>query len=261
MSRRGLASVALVSARVGVEPDIGELVRELRALYYGSGIELMLRVGELILERLYGGDVAIWQSRSRKDVSFRKLEKHPDLPFKAAMLSRAVAVYVLSRRRPDLLKLKNVSQSHLQEILNLQPDLQDRLLRRVEDEKWSFRRLRDEVAKHLPSTIQRAGRRRAPQLAKVLRNLRAIADGRLLVMDPTNIAVLQFHEAQDLFDVARRLCQQAEQAARALAAHMESLERTRVEVAPARTRTRRVSGILSSAASATKHLSAPVPNR
>src|SRR5215471_7499916 len=121
MNRRGLATVT-ISSRLDEQPDIGALVRELRALYYGSGIELMLRVGELILERLYGGDVALWQSRSRKDVSFRKLEKHPDLPFKAAMLSRAVSMYVLSRRRTDLSQLENVSPSHLQEILNLEPE-------------------------------------------------------------------------------------------------------------------------------------------
>ena len=96
------------------------------------------------------------------------------------MLSRAVSVYVLSRRRTDLLQLKNVSQSHLQEVLNLDPDLQDRLLRRVEQEKWSFRRLRDEVLKNVPRTVQRAGRPRTPQLAKQLRYLRAVADGRLL---------------------------------------------------------------------------------
>jgi hypothetical protein len=69
--------------------------------------------------------------------------------------------------------------------------------------------------------------------------LRSIADERLLVIDPANVAVLQLHEAQDLFDVARRLCQQAEQAARALAAHLESLERIRIEIAPTATRTRR----------------------
>jgi hypothetical protein len=220
----------------------------------------MLRIGELILERLYGGEVANWQSRRRKDVSFRSLEKHPDLPFKASMLSRAVSVYVLSRRRTDLLQLKNVSQSHLQEVLNLDPDLQDRLLKRVEEEKWSLRRLRDEVLKSVPSTVQRAGRPRAPQVTKQLRCLRAVADGRLLVMDPTNIAVLQLHEAQDLFDVARRLCQQAEQAARALAAHMESLERTRIEIAPTGTQARRASGILPTA-SPVRHLSSRVAHR
>jgi hypothetical protein len=83
-------------------PDIGALVRDLRKLYYVKGIELMLRIGELILERLYEGNVARWKSRCRKDYSFRKLQQHPDLPFKASMLSRAVSMYVLSRRSPPL---------------------------------------------------------------------------------------------------------------------------------------------------------------
>jgi hypothetical protein len=240
--------MALDHSGFAMEPDVGALVTELRDLYFGSGIELMLRVGELILERLYGGDAERWRSRSRKDVSFRRLEKHPGLPFKAAMLSRAVSIYVLSQRRPDLLQLKNVSQTHLQEVLGLEPELQDRLLARVEDEKWSVRRLRDEVVENLPTTIRRAGRPRAQQPSKQLRHLRAIADGRLLVIDSANAAVLQFREAQDLLDVARRLCQQAEQAARVLTAHLDFLERSRGE---ASTQTRRPSGILPVAPPAT----------
>jgi hypothetical protein len=252
MSRRGLA--VAISSRVSVEPDVGALVHELKALYYGSGIELMLRIGELILTRLYGGDVAMWQSRRRKDISFRTLEKHPELPFKASMLSRAVAIYVLSLRRNDLLQLEHVSQSHLQEVLNLEPELQDRLLKRVEEERWSFRRLRDEVLRSVPSTIKRAGRPRTPPVAKQLRILRSIADDRLLVIDPANIAVLQLHEAQDLFDVARRLCQQAELAARALAAHLESLERIRIEIAPTGTRPRRPPALSSTEVSPAKRI-------
>jgi len=135
MSGRGMtreASQQLVT--VGPQPDVAALVRDLRKLYYVKGVELMLRVGELILERLYEGDVSKWKSRCRKDFSFRKLQQHPDLPFKASMLSRAVSMYVLSRRRADLLALQNVSQTHLQEVLNLDPAVQDSLLQRVEQE-------------------------------------------------------------------------------------------------------------------------------
>jgi hypothetical protein len=200
------------------------LVRDLRAIYFVTGVELMLRVGELILERLYDGDVARWKSRERKDFSFRKLEQHPDLPFKASMLSRAVSIYVLSRRRPDLLRLENVSQTHLQEILSLDAEVQDRLLERVQEEKWSVQRLRAEVGSMTLET-RRAGRPRAPVFSKQLRNLRSIVDNRLLVMDANNVALLQFREAQELLDAARRLCQQAEQVTRLLAAHVTTLQR------------------------------------
>src|SRR5688572_10008868 len=183
MTGRGMtreATQELVSA--GPQPDVGALVRDLRQLYYVKGIELMLRVGELILERLYEGDEAKWKSRCRKDYSFRKLQQHPDLPFKAPMLSRAVSMYVLSRRRADLLALQNVSQTHLQEVLNLDPALQDTLLSRVEQEKWSVQRLRAEVAEALPTvttTTRRPGRPRSPAFQRHLRNLKNIVEGRL----------------------------------------------------------------------------------
>jgi hypothetical protein len=235
----------------GAAPDIGALVRDLRALYYVTGIELMLRIGALILDRLYGGDETRWKSRARKDFSFRKLEQHPDLPFKASMLSRAVSIYVLSRRRPDLPRLENVSQTHLQEILSLESEVQDRLLARVEEEKWSVQRLRAEVT-GLRGETSHAGRPRAPAFSKQLRNLRSIVDNRLLVMDANNVAVLQFREAQELLDTARRLCQQAEQVTRMLAAHVATLQRE-TPVVPAPVNHRPVSAIVARGVSSTKH--------
>jgi hypothetical protein len=242
--------VAVETSPAGAQPDIGALVHDLRELYYATGIELMLRIGELILERLYSGDVARWQSRSRKDLSFRKLQSHPELPFKASMLSRAVSMYVLSRRRADLLQLQNVSQTHLQEILNLEPELQDRLIACVETERWSVQRLRAEVAESLPNVTKRAGRPRAPAFSKQLRHLRSIVEGRLLVMDTGAVTALQFPEARELLDTARRLCQQAELVTRVLSAHVATLEREQPTSLGGRT----VSTIVPAGVSSTKHL-------
>jgi hypothetical protein len=247
--------LATESTRMLPEADIGLLVGELRELYYVKGIELMLRIGELILNRLYGGDISRWKSKSRKDFSFRKLQQHPDLPFKASMLSRAVSIYVLSRRRADLLALQNVSQTHLQEVLNLDPELQDELISRVEKEKWSVQRLRAVVIDSLPTTTKRAGRPRSPAFSKQLRNLRSIVEGRLLVMDTANVAVLQFQEAHELLETARRLCQQAEFVTRVLAAHVATLDKDPPELgAP-----RRVAGVLPASVSSKKHPSLGLP--
>jgi hypothetical protein len=251
MNRQASQPLAPASA----EPDVAALVRDLRQLYYVKGIELMLRVGELILERLYEGDESKWKSRSRKDYSFRKLEQHPDLPFKAPMLSRAVSMYVLSRRRADLLALQNVSQTHLQEVLNLDPELQDALLSRVEQEKWSVQRLRAEVVQSLPRvTTKRPGRPRSPAYQKHLRNMKNIVEGRLLVMDAASVAVLQSRETQELLDAARRLCQQAEIVTRVLAAHLNTLERGQPAAAKV-ARLPRVSEIRPAGISPTKHAS------
>src|SRR5689334_23495782 len=125
--------------------DLDSLVYELRQLYGGAGVRLAVEMGRLIIERLFRGDLALWRARGRKDVSFRKLEAHPDPPFRASTLSRAVAIYMLSQRRADLTALRHVGPSHLHEIACLGEKEQDRLLERAEMEKWSIRKLRQEV--------------------------------------------------------------------------------------------------------------------
>ena len=260
MSRRGISRVASADlANRAHPPDIGALVSELRELYYLKGIELMLRIGELILSRLYGGDVTKWKSRGRKDFSFRKLQQYPDLPFKASMLSRAVSMYVLSRRRADLLQLENVSQTHLQELINLDAALQDDLIARVESEKWTVQRLRAAVVRSLPPVTRRAGRPRSPTFSRQLRNLKNIVEDRLLVMDTANVAVLQFAEANELLDTARRLCQQAELVARVLAAHVATLDAEQDEAPVSATGAKLISGIDSDSVSSAKHTPALLP--
>ena len=260
MSRRGISRVASSDLANGAhQPDIGALVSELRELYYIKGLELMLRIGELILGRLYGGDVKKWKSRGRKDFSFRKLQQYPDLPFKASMLSRAVSMYVLSRRRADLLQLENVSQTHLQELINLDPTLQDDLIARVESEKWTVQRLRAAVIRSLPPVTRRAGRPRSPAFSRQLRNLKSIVEDRLLVMDTGNVAVLQFPEAKDLLETARRLCQQAELVAGVLAAHVATLDAEQDEAASNATCAARISGIHSDSVSSAKHATVLLP--
>jgi len=234
-------------------------VSELRELHYLKGIELMLRIGELILGRLYGGDVTKWKSRGRKDFSFRRLQQYPDLPFKASMLSRAVSMYVLSRRRADLLKLENVSQTHLQELINLDPALQDDLIARVESEKWTVQRLRAAVIRSLPPVTRRAGRPRSPTFSRQLRNLKNIVEDRLLVIDTANVAVLQFAEANELLDTARRLCQQAELVASVLAAHVATLDAEQDEAPVSATGAKLISGIHSDSVSSTKHTAVLLP--
>src|SRR5262249_18683450 len=89
-----------------------------------------------------------------------------------------------------------------------------------------------------PKGPARASRPRVPGLSQQLRLLQGIAEGRLLVVHASNVATLRLDEAKALLDVARRLCQKAEQAARVLSAHVESIEATCANVLPAPTRAR-----------------------
>jgi hypothetical protein len=190
--------------------DVGGLVWELRELYYGSGIALMVRLGEKILDRLYGGNETLWKSRHRKNNSFRKLEMHPDLPFHASMLSRSVSAYVLSRRRPDLTNLKNVGVSHLQEVLKLDARTQDILLDRVERERWTVQQLRREIIALSPRGTKTGGRPRAPVFVRSIRQLRGLLERRDLESHPDLVSNLSHATATELLDTLRLLRKQTD---------------------------------------------------
>src|SRR6266542_4513579 len=97
--------------------DVDGVVNELRELYHYKGFELADAIGRLILERIYGGNTDAWHARGRKDTSFKKLEKHPDLPMRASTLWKSVALHLVTRRRPDLLEMKNLGPSHVHELI------------------------------------------------------------------------------------------------------------------------------------------------
>jgi hypothetical protein len=46
-------------------PDVDALFEGLRKIYCAAGTLVMVSVGRLVLERIYGGDVELWRSRAR----------------------------------------------------------------------------------------------------------------------------------------------------------------------------------------------------
>ncbi len=209
---------------VNRSPDIDALVCDLRQLYCSTGLELFTNIGHLILERLYEGNVDAWHSRGPKDTSFRKLERHPDLPFAASTLSKTVSVYLMSLRRPDLLELENIGLSHFQELVGLEPTLQDHLIACASQECWTVRRLRAEV-RLLTTTRQTAqGRPRVPSFVRCLRGMRNSLNERQLLADIDEVERLKRVEVEDLLVTARRLCEQAEIVVRQLAKHLRETD-------------------------------------
>ena len=67
-------------------PDtaIDDVVSALRHMQEAATLQFALAVGQLIAERLYGGDMDRYRARTAKDTSLRRLAEHPDLPFGAA---------------------------------------------------------------------------------------------------------------------------------------------------------------------------------
>jgi len=223
IERRGFDSPAIDHRPL--TPDVDALVRDLRELYCVKGIELMVRIGELIVERIYAGDCAKWRSHGRKNTSFRKLSSHPDLPFHASQLSRAVSIYLLSQRRPELAQFAHVGPSHLQEILGLEQEEQDRLLRCVEAESWSTRRLREEVRACQPRADRRGGPRKLPSFQRCVQQWSERIESRTLLTDLDAIGHLPPETARSLLASVRTLCQQSEFLARQLVLRVTAVDR------------------------------------
>jgi hypothetical protein len=212
-------------------PDLDDVVRELRQLYCVSGLRLSVSIGKLVLDRLYGGDVALWHSRGRKDNSFRRLAQHPELPFSAPTLSRSVGIYLISLRRRDLLELANVGPTHVRQLLSLSSEVQDRLIDQAAEHDWSVQRLQQEIrCLQSPDPKRFETKRDLPLFARYVRRLRRGIDTRALLQGTEHVDQLTPKEAEELLETVRRLCKQAETVARYLAENLA--KRTHADGAP-----------------------------
>ena len=199
------------------EPDVDDIVRELRELYCVAGLRLMTSVGKVVMERVFGGSVERWHSRGRKDSSFRKLAWHPQLPFSRPTLARAVGIYVLSLRRPDLLELPHLGTSQARELVGLKSDIQDHLICQTVEHRWSVERLREEVHRLCLRRPRRRPEAQPPAFASLLRSWHGELDGCVLVRDLDRISHLDPTEAAELLDTAKQLSEQSETLVRHLA--------------------------------------------
>ncbi len=153
-------------------PDgVEDVVAALRHLSRTAAVELALEIGSVIVNKVFGGDIAALRSQGRKNRSLRKLAAHPRLPFSAVTLWRSIAIYELAERMPGFVRAKNLGVGHLRAVLGLPPDLQEKLLRLAETERWTKERLEQVVAARRPKGGKRRGRPPLPPALKSLRHL------------------------------------------------------------------------------------------
>jgi hypothetical protein len=163
---------------------VERVVVRLNTLSKNATLEFALAVGRLILEGLYDGNPQVWRSRGKKDVSFRALARHPDLPMSPGSLYRSVAMYDLCARLP-VASWSHVMTSHLRCVLPLPFEHQAQLLDLVEQNRWSVRRLELEIetAGHAVVIDPRKGgrTRQSPLRRRILRLRKLFApDGDLM---------------------------------------------------------------------------------
>src|SRR5689334_13682467 len=97
---------------------IDSVVRELNDLHQAATLDFALRVGRIVIDRLYGGDVGVWRRQRSTDASFRKLaaRSRRGLVLSASTLYRAVALCELCDRIAVSIR-GNLGAAHLRAVL------------------------------------------------------------------------------------------------------------------------------------------------
>ena len=125
---------------------VSAAVAEINAAWHAGYLTSASQVGELVLNRFFGGDPANARSRRRKHASFKELAKHPDLQLGATTLWYCVQVYEQIPQLGEELA-ERLSLAHHRLLTHIQDMEQRRVLAlRAADEGLTVRQLNDEIA-------------------------------------------------------------------------------------------------------------------
>lgn len=192
---------------------VEQALAQIRHIARVSSLQLALDIGEVVFETVFEGDVAALRSRGPKHASFRRLALHPELPMSASNLWRAVAIYELSRRLPDLRRTTHLGVCHVRAVLGLPPREQKQLLARAESERWEVSQLEARAATRRRG---RGGRPRKLEVLKALDKLRGVAAlplstfsdrkaVRRMSSEDVDVALETLNELNERFDALRQI--------------------------------------------------------
>ncbi len=154
----------------------------LHSLARDASVDLAIRIGKLVIDRLYDGDLSTWRSRGAKAHSLRALARRADLPVSTSALYRSIALFELSERLGGIEPWSELGVSHLRLVLGLPDDEQRRLLDEACASGWTVAELERETTAARTRCVaqgrgrKRGGRPRLPRFVKSLYRLRKCAE-------------------------------------------------------------------------------------
>ena len=125
------------------------------------------KVGELIVERVYGGERDT--TRGRKQWSLRQLQAQVLHATSPATLVRSIQTYETAKRLGLKPPWRHIETGHLVRVAPLSVAQQKKLLRAAETQGWSVQQLAQKVRKLRGATNQ--GRRPSPGVVRAIEGL------------------------------------------------------------------------------------------
>jgi len=193
---------------------VSVVIADIKSITRTATLEFTMRVGEIVYLKIYGGDLGVLRRRKSRHTSFRRLAAHPDLPFSAATLWRAVAIFELAQRVP--ITASNLGVAHLRPVLGLPDDVQALLLSDAIEHEWTKEETERRAAVYRNGTPRR-GRPPTPPALKLVTAVERLArsisgslptssEGRL------ELDTIQSARARDAVKRLREICDAVEDA-------------------------------------------------
>ncbi len=178
------------------------LVAEVNRLYQVGGLETALKIGHYLIQTVFGGDGQRTLDTKRHPNSFLALSKRKDLTVQRTFLYYSVVVTEQFGLFPVEIGLA-LTLRHHKELLVLKDVARKRELAHLAaTQRWSYRRLRDEVQMHIATKIRPTVSR--PSRPPFVRGADLVRKGAELIFEPRD----------DAADIAAYGCAAANEALR-----------------------------------------------
>ncbi|HYQ28381.1 MAG TPA: hypothetical protein VER04_14225 [Polyangiaceae bacterium] len=181
------------SSSIGANVEnLDDVVRDLNDLCRAATIDLVFRIGQCVMERIFGADEQTWAREGASNRSYRRLAARGDLILGASALCRAVSIYALVQRFGGRERWSHLAASHFQEVLSLDFESQERLLGEADAQRWTVSRLRAEARRLRPLDNGRPRVRSLCTLAgRLSAQFRALETARLDEIEDTSAETLR----------------------------------------------------------------------
>lgn len=209
-------------AELEEEERLAALAADLRSLARDASVDLAIRIGRLVIHRLYDGDLSTWRSRGAKAHSLRALARRADLPISTSALYRSIALFELASRMGGVDEWSELGVSHLRLVLGLPSEEQRRLLDQACASNWTVAELERETTATRGRCVEqgrgskRGGRPRLPRFVKSLHRLRKYAEASDELFGDLDAAATmapdELAELRATLELVRSRCDQLQQA-------------------------------------------------
>src|SRR5258707_15549581 len=152
--------------------ELDAVIVELQRIERQTGMDRTLAIGELVLQRFFGGSAQAWHERLKnKNNSVRRLAQRPGCPFRRSGLNQAIGTYVVCQALGSERRFGQVGPTHIAAVLPLDLGAQREWLDRAEKGRWSVRELKAQVTSARRRTGERRGRPRGSRKGRLLLTL------------------------------------------------------------------------------------------